>query len=91
MPVPNLLGLTDIQAQKALLEAGFTASSNEEFSDDYDEGKVCRQEPANGETAAKGSAIRYWVSKGKANTNVVIGNYFGWKESDALADLQKQG
>ena len=91
VPVPNLLGLTDIQAQKALLEAGFTASSNEEFSDDYDEGKVCRQEPANGETAAKGSAIRYWVSKGKANTNVVISNYFGWKESDALADLQKQG
>lgn len=91
VPVPNLLGLTDIQAQKALLDAGFVASSNEEFSDEYEQGKICRQEPANGSSAEKGSTVKYWVSKGKANTNVVIGNYQGWSEGDALAELQKQG
>ena len=91
VPVPNLLGLTDIQAQKALLDAGFVASSNEEFSDEYEQGKICRQEPANGSSVEKGSTVKYWVSKGKANTNVVISNYLGWSEGDALAELQKQG
>lgn len=91
VPVPKLLGLTDLEAQKALFDAGFTASSNEEYSDEYEQGKICRQEPADGSTADKGSTVKYWVSKGKANTNVVVSDYFGWAEADALADLQKQG
>lgn len=89
--VPNLLGMTDLEAQKALLEAGFVASSNEEFSDEYEQGKICRQEPASGETAEKGATVKYWVSKGKANTNVTIGDYVGWLEADALSELEGMG
>ncbi|WP_068776008.1 Stk1 family PASTA domain-containing Ser/Thr kinase [Paenibacillus sp. FJAT-26967] len=61
--VPNLVGLSQSEAEKLAVEAGmrykFFLEPNEQ-----EKGKVFRQEPGPNTPAAKGDTITFWVSKG---------------------------
>ena len=64
--VPNLRGNTVEEATSALQQAGLTLGQvTQIFSDTVPEGRVVRQDPADGK-APTGSGVNLWVSKGHA-------------------------
>ena len=65
--VPSVVGMTPAQAEKTLTDAGFTTAMGDKvFSSTVLRGQVESQEPAAGEKAGGGSAIRLYVSRGPA-------------------------
>lgn len=91
VPVPNLLGLSEAEATKALEDAGFYGSSSEGYSDSVEAGKVYEQDVAAMTNAPKGTTIKFKVSLGKAQSNVPIASYIGQNADEVKADLESQG
>lgn len=89
--VPNLMGLTPSEAERALSEAGLVGSSEQESSDSYEAGKIFKQNPSSGTQVASGSTITYTVSSGKATTTVTVPNVIGLSESSAKQTLEAAG
>jgi beta-lactam-binding protein with PASTA domain len=67
--VPNVVGLTFDQANSTLQGAGFQVS-REDVESDQPKDVVVAQDPAAGETAARGSAVTVQVSEGPTTSTV---------------------
>lgn len=61
--VPNLLGMTQADAEKQALNDGLRYSYVMETNQQA-KGTVFKQEPASGTIALKGESVKFWVSKG---------------------------
>ncbi len=67
--VPNLLGMSEAAAKKAIKNAGFKVGKvSEGVSSSYDEGEVMWQEYNSGTKLEKGETINIRISKGKSST-----------------------
>ncbi len=66
LQVPNLIGLTSVEAEDLIEDFGLTRGSiTKEYSEAFTEGLIISQEPAPGETAEAGQAINFAISKGE--------------------------
>jgi len=83
--VVNYVGMTDSQAQKAIVNAGLGAHLTRSPSETVAVNHVVRQEPAAGALLAKGSVITLEISGGKPS--VGLPNVVGYTLSDAQRDL----
>jgi serine/threonine-protein kinase len=96
-PVPSVVGKTQDEAIAVLKEAGFKASVQEEFSDEYDEGVVSRQAPVEGTELAAGETVEIWVSRGVEL--IPLEDFKGWSpqevqdwlQQNQLSGVQKSG
>lgn len=88
--VPNVVGLTQAQAQDAVSAAGFRVGSvTTSESASAAPGSVIAQTPASGETARKGSAVDLVLAAGPAL--VAVPDVVGKPESAAVAALKEAG
>lgn len=62
--IDNYVGKDRIEAQRAVLEAGYQVNIIEKFSDSEEKDKVLAQEPVAGETIGKGGLVTLYISKG---------------------------
>ena len=83
--VPNAVGLGQSDARSRLVDAGFTVTTAQVFSD-QPAGEVVAQDPAAGEKAAPGTKVRLNVSKGSGEVDVpsVIGTSLDEAQSDLV-------
>lgn len=66
----DILGMDENAAETAIREAGLTAQyMEEEYSDQYAAGQVCRVSPAPGTRVTEGSTVQYWISIGPEQTD----------------------
>jgi serine/threonine-protein kinase len=86
--VPEVVGQSRDDAQRAITRAGLTATVTEQFSATVPEGSVISQQPR-GRAVPRGSTVALVVSKGPDLVRVprVIGQSVG----DATAALEQQG
>jgi serine/threonine-protein kinase len=73
VPVPEVTGLSELQAERALAEEGLKLSKvSEQWSPDVPRGFVISQDPASGGTVKRGRRISVVVSLGAQGTSVPI-------------------
>ena len=90
IPVPDVSGKNEDEAQKALKNAGFNKISSEfEYSDDVEEGKVIGTTPSAGAEATKETEIVMKVSKGSDKKTVP--NLLGKEDSEAQSMIKSAG
>ncbi len=88
LAVPDVVGQTRAEAEKALADAGFGAAVTEVFSDTVKKGVVVAQDPATGR-APRDSAIALQVSKGPQL--ITVPDVVGDRVKDAEARLKALG
>jgi serine/threonine-protein kinase len=86
--VPNVVGKTFADAEKALGAKGFVVQPEDDFSDTVPEGSVIRQTPRKGKVD-KGSTVQVWRSKGPPP--VPIPNVVNQRLAEARATLERAG
>jgi serine/threonine-protein kinase len=86
--VPNAVGLAQGTARDRLVQAGFTVSTFEVFSD-QPTGSVVAQDPSAGARVAPGSKVRINVSKGAGTVDVP--SEVGKSSDEAQSDLTALG
>ena len=86
--VPNAVGDTQSDARSRLVEAGFTVTTAQVFSD-QPAGTVVAQDPAAGERVAPGAKVRLNVSKG--SNEIDVPSEVGKTVDEAESDLAAQG
>ena len=88
--MPNVVGMTKEEAQKAIEEAKLVFEvEKEEYSKDVEEGKVISQDPTYMERFNKvkqGSTVKVVISKGQEKT--VVPKVVGMKEDEAVKTLE---
>lgn len=89
LPTPDVRGLPGGEAEARLADADLSPVRKNERSDDVAEGQVYRQDPAPGETVARGDTVTYWVSTGP--TRVAVPDVVGLSSGDAGAELEAAG
>ena len=90
VPVPDLVGQTEDQAQSTLEDAGLQLGEvTEEQSDDVEEGLVISQNPEAGQEVNARSRVDIVVSAGPEG--VIVPPVVGLSEQDALAALDAAG
>ena len=90
VPVPDLKGMTQDQAKKALEQVGLSMQIGEsKFSSDVKEGCVVDQSPSAGEKAHKGDTIIINLSKGQ--DQVTVPDVRGMTQASATNTLQSMG
>jgi beta-lactam-binding protein with PASTA domain/predicted Ser/Thr protein kinase len=87
--VPDLVGRTRDEAERALQDAGLQSTVKEEESADRDPGTVLRQDPAAGEQLAKGGTVTLVVAKAPAD--VPVPGVIDAPEQDAVRALKDAG
>ena len=87
--VPNVVGMTEADAQSTLQAAGFEVSSTSAPSDTTPQGNVSDQSPDGGTQAAKGSTVAITVSSGPSTTTVP--DEIGQDKQVAIDDLKANG
>lgn len=88
--LPNIVGYAQSTAIEVLEGMGLTVSEIiEEFSNDYEAGKVVRLDPEVGSQVAPGGNVTVVVSKGKEK--VTVPNLIGLTEENAIKLLESQG
>lgn len=88
--VPDIVGLTEEEARKAVREKGLKiALQNEVYSDVYEAGVVIRQSPASRNKVDEGTEVKYTLSKGKEQ--VTVPNVAGMAAEEAAAALESAG
>jgi eukaryotic-like serine/threonine-protein kinase len=87
--VPDVSGQDADTAFDALANAGLTPREQNEASDDVEEGRVTRTDPAAGQRVARGAQVRLFVSSGQGDVEVpqVVGN----TEAEARSALSARG
>jgi serine/threonine-protein kinase len=88
VPVPNVKGLKESEAQAKLTAAGFKTKVQRVFAG-APKGVVVEQDPVGGAKAAKGSSVALKVSKGR-NLNQVP-DVVGKRENEAIRILAAKG
>ncbi|MGC4020014.1 MAG: Stk1 family PASTA domain-containing Ser/Thr kinase [Muricomes sp.] len=90
--VPDLVGMTEQEAQEALAKKGLGYYvSGREASDQYDKNVVIRQETAAKKKVAKNTQINVVVSTGKEEKTVQVPDVTGQDESEAQKMLEDRG
>lgn len=91
--VPNLVGMTVSDAQKALSNKGLTdGGSTEEYSNTVAEGKIINQNVKAGKKVDGGTSVSYVVSKGKKPAETVaVPDLRGYSLADAISALSNRG
>ena len=88
--VPSVVGQSTAAAIATLKDAGFAASvAGEEFSDEYAEGDVVRQEPKAGTDLRKGETVDLYVSKGAETLS--LADFKGWSAAEVRDWLKENG
>ena len=89
--VPNVSGLTVIEAEKVLTDLGFVVENNviKEPNENITEGKIIRTEPMAERNRKKGTSITLYVSSGKDTYE--IENYIGKNNFEIKAKLEAIG
>ena len=87
--VPDVVGKTKGDAEKALKDAGFTTTATEVFSD-TPSGQVASQAPAGGVALSTGAAVTLGVSKGPLSV-AKVPDAVGKSEADATTLLKDAG
>ena len=85
--VPDVVGLTQLAATDALVNAGFLVSVTLAHNDTVTQGDVISQNPVAATQAASGSTITITVSEGPA-TGVVVPQIVGMTVAEATTALQ---
>ncbi len=90
--VPDLLGMTEDEALKALneLNLGYGVRARQE-SDTYDRGQICEQDVKAGDKVDKNTKIWVIVSTGIASNEVEVPSVVGYKEDVAQKTLEDAG
>ncbi len=89
--VPNLVGLSQDEATKALEKKGLKIKvAAEEESTKYEKGIVLKQKTAEGTKVPKGATIQVIISSGKAE-EIVIPDVSGMSEDEAKQKLKDAG
>lgn len=89
--VPKLLGKTEEEAQDILnKKLGIKVVGSEE-SDQYEEGKIIKQNPEEGEKVKKNTTIEVVVSSGIAKKTKVVPDVTGKDEDEAQKELEDAG
>lgn len=87
--IPDLTNYTFENAREELEKLGFTAAQTLQNSDDVEEGRVIKTNPAVNEEAAVGSTVKVFVSKGPLQKTVKVPDVLGKTEGDAKAILEQ--
>lgn len=89
--MPNLQGQLRANADKLLdmLDLDLTVLYEEEYSDDIEEGRVTRTDPAAGTTLESGQAVTIYISKGPETVLVPMPNLLGLSEGKAIDKLEE--
>src|SRR5699024_4955205 len=91
VPVPDLRGKTEEEAQQTANEMGLgVTSGGTEPSDSVEAGKICRQDLQPGSQVAKNSTITYYVSAGSGKVEIPTG-LIGKPRNAVQAALNKVG
>ena len=86
--VPDVVGLTESEAESEIEGAGLLFNVEEEDSD-LPEGQVIGQDPGGGSEVRKGSAVEVTVSNGEGT--VTVPNVEGQPEDTAVNQLRSRG
>jgi serine/threonine-protein kinase len=89
IPVPDVTGQTFDAAQQALQAKGFTAQRQDEFSNTVGANLVIRTDPAANQNAARGAAIKVFVSTGAQM--LPVPDVTDLTADDAVAQLSDAG
>lgn len=90
VPVPDVIGKSEAEAEQLLQDAGFKVTQSEaQYSDDVAAGNVISTDPQPGTKADEGSTVRIVVSLGKEQ--VKVPNLVGSSQTDAEAALSALG
>jgi len=87
--VPNVVGMSEADAQATLEQAGFDVSSTSAPSDTIPDGSVSDQSPDGGIQAAKGSTVAITISSGPSTATVP--DEIGQDKQVAIDDLKANG
>jgi eukaryotic-like serine/threonine-protein kinase len=87
--VPDVVGLTEQEAQQTLGNQGFQLTSTEQGSDTVDPGTVLSQSPAAGTEAAPGSTVAIVVAR--AIPTVIVPDLLGTSDTEAGDTLTAAG
>lgn len=88
--VPNVVGLSQADAEKTIKDAGFEVGSvTEIYSETIESGKVISTDPKAGESADEGTSINLTISKGTEEVDVP--DLRGMTEEEALRTLSRSG
>jgi beta-lactam-binding protein with PASTA domain/serine/threonine protein kinase len=88
--VPRLKGMTEDQAQDALLEVKLAYDETvKRWSESVPAGKVIRSRPKVGTTLRPGASVDLVVSKGRRP--IKVGDWVGKDADEAIAALEKRG
>ena len=89
--IPDITGMTETEAIKALASSKITVKTTEEIPDDkIEEGLVVKTKPPIGTSVKKNSGdITIYISSGKSK--ITMTDYEGQDEEEAVADLEAKG
>ena len=86
--VPDVVGLTEDEAESQIEDAGLVFNVEEEDSD-LPEGQVIEQDPGGGSEVRKGSSVEVTVSNGEGT--VTVPNVEGQPQDTAINQLRSRG
>lgn len=89
--VPNLLGMTEVQAATLIRTKGFSIGKVSYASSSRPAGTVIAQTPNASAEAVEGSAISYTVSLGQSTSLRTVPNLCGLSYADAVTRLREYG
>ena len=90
--VPEVGGMTEANAKKALSDAGLKAESTSVYSDTVVSGSVVGQFPSAGTSVLAGSAVGIAVSQGQpASDAIEVSDFIGMSSADAVAAIEAIG
>ena len=88
--VPDVKGLTEDEAQKALNDVGFEKVQSEaKYDDSVEQGHIISTDPSAGSKGTKETTITMYVSKGAEK--VTVPSVVGSDEASAVAAIQSAG
>ncbi|MDR3685663.1 MAG: PASTA domain-containing protein [Coriobacteriia bacterium] len=89
--VPNIVGKSKADAEKAIKDAGLVPDAEAVYSTTVANGNVVIQSPAPGATAAPGATVSYAISLGAPASSVSVPSVTGRSEADAVSSIQAAG
>lgn len=89
VPVPDLMGKTETEAQELCASVNIGMSYKGEEASTQEKGKISYQDPVAGTKVAKNSTVNYYLSKG--SESITLTDMFGQNGASAQETLESQG
>ena len=89
VPVPDLVGKTEAEAQELLASLNIGMSYKGEEASTQAKGNISSQDPVEGTRVEKNSTVNYYVSKG--SEEITVPDLFGQNAAAAQETLESQG